>query len=112
MARLNIVAAGLFGNMEKTYFDVRVTHPNAPSYYEMTEERLYALDEKEKNDAYLERCLSNHCLLRKFLYYGCKAQIPPPFSFFNTTPVPSRKCGLADLDGDFLFQQEFEFNTA
>ena len=27
MARLDIVATGLFGNMEKTYFDVRVTHP-------------------------------------------------------------------------------------
>ena len=59
MARLDIVATGLFGNMEKTYFDVRVTHPNAPSYYEMTEERLYALNEKEKNDAYLERCLQS-----------------------------------------------------
>ena len=33
MARLDIVATGLFGNMEKTFFDVRVTHPNAPSYY-------------------------------------------------------------------------------
>ena len=59
MARLDIVATGLFGNMEKTYFDVRVTHPNAPSYYEMTEERLYALNEKEKNDDYLERCLQS-----------------------------------------------------
>ena len=59
MVRLDIVATGLFGNMEKTYFDVRVTHPNAPAYYEMTEERLYALNEKEKNDAYLERCLQS-----------------------------------------------------
>ena len=33
MARLDIVATGLFGNMEKTFFDVRVTHPNAPSYF-------------------------------------------------------------------------------
>ena len=31
MARLDIVATGLFGNMEKTFFNVRVTHPNAPS---------------------------------------------------------------------------------
>ena len=52
MARLDIVATGLFGNMEKTFFDVRVTHPNAPSYYGMTEERLHELNEKEKNDGY------------------------------------------------------------
>ena len=59
MARLDIVATGLFGNMEKTFFDVRVTHPNAPSYYGMTEERLHELNEKEKNDGYLERCLQS-----------------------------------------------------
>ena len=47
------------GDMEKTFFDVRVTHPNAPSYYGMTEERLHELNEKEKNDGYLERCLQS-----------------------------------------------------
>ena len=42
-----------------TFFDVRVTHPNAPSYHGMTEERLHELNEKEKNDGYLERCLQS-----------------------------------------------------
>ena len=59
MARLDIVATGLFGNMGKTYFNARVTHPNAPSYYKMTKKRLYAINEKKKNDAYLERCLQS-----------------------------------------------------
>ena len=43
MACLDIVATGLFGNMEKTYFGVRVTHSNAPSYYEIVSGRYQSM---------------------------------------------------------------------
>ena len=56
-ARLDIVATGLWGPMEKTFFDVRVTHPNASSYSSMTPEQLYAHHEKQKKRAYNERIL-------------------------------------------------------
>ena len=39
-ARLDIVATGLHGKNEKTFMDVRITHPNAPSNMSLPVDKL------------------------------------------------------------------------
>ena len=45
-ARLNIAATGIFSTFERTYFDVRVTHPNSDSHIHKTLPQLYREHEK------------------------------------------------------------------
>ena len=42
---------------EKTFLDIRVFHPNAPSYKNKSIEQLYTSHEQEKKRAYTERVL-------------------------------------------------------
>ena len=56
-ARLDIVATGLWSPFERTFFDVRITHPTAPSNDSKTLEQLYRYNEKEKRTAYEQRVL-------------------------------------------------------
>ena len=55
-ARLDIVATGLWSPFERTFFDVRITHPTAPSNVNLTSQQLYQRNEKEKKTAYCQRC--------------------------------------------------------
>ena len=57
-ARADIAATGLWSTFERTLFDVRVTHPNAPSNRSKTMEQLYRRNEKEKKDKYVERIVN------------------------------------------------------
>ena len=43
--------------MERTFLDVRVMHPNSPSYMEKKPEQLYIQHEREKKRTYNERIL-------------------------------------------------------
>ena len=43
--------------MERTFLDVRVMHPNSPSYENMTREDIYSLHENAKKRAYNNRIL-------------------------------------------------------
>ena len=54
-ARLDISAVGVRGSFERTFFDVQVTHPHAPSNVTLSLPDLYKKHEKEKMDAYEER---------------------------------------------------------
>ena len=54
-ARLDISARGLFGPFQKTFFDVRVFHPNAPSYKSREISQLYLTHEKMKCKDYEQR---------------------------------------------------------
>ena len=54
-ARLDIVATGLWAPFERTYFDVRITHPTAPSNVTLTLAQLYHRNEREKKTKYGER---------------------------------------------------------
>ena len=56
-ARLDIVATGLWSNFERTYFDVRITYPNAPSNRSKNLTQLYETQEKEKKRKYEERVI-------------------------------------------------------
>lgn len=56
-ARMDVAATGVYGRLERTYFDVRVTYPNASSNKHMTSKQLYTQHEREKKAKYEERIL-------------------------------------------------------
>lgn len=57
-ARLDIVATGLWGTFEKTFFDVRVTHSNASSNRGKPIDQLLKQNEKEKKQKYGSRVIN------------------------------------------------------
>ena len=57
-ARLDIVATGLYGKNEKTFMDVRITHPNAPSNLSIPVEKLLLKNEAEKKSKYASRVIN------------------------------------------------------
>ena len=56
-ARLDISARGLMSTFERTFYDVRVSHPYAMSNVTVSLKALYERNEKEKRDLYGERVL-------------------------------------------------------
>ena len=56
-ARLDVSARGIWCSMEKTMFDVRVTHPHTPSNIGKSIEALLDQKEKEKMREYNDRVL-------------------------------------------------------
>ena len=57
-ARLDISARGVYGDGDKTFFDVRVTHPNTPSSQGKSLTQIYNLHENEKKSEYSDRVLN------------------------------------------------------
>ena len=57
-ARLDIVATGLHGKNEKTFMDVRITHPNAPSNMSLPVDKLLLKNEAEKKTKYASRVIN------------------------------------------------------
>ena len=55
-ARLNISARGLWNSCEKTFFDIRITHPTSQSYSGKSLADVYQQCEKEK-DKYNQRVI-------------------------------------------------------
>ena len=56
-ARLDISAVGLWRAHERTYFDVRISHPHAPSYAKKPLQTILKAAEKEKTRKYADRVL-------------------------------------------------------
>ena len=56
-ARLDVSCVGFWSPMERTFIDVRVVHPNSPSYRSKKIEKVYEQHEKEKKQAYNQRIL-------------------------------------------------------
>ena len=54
-ARLDISARGLWGPFQRTMFDVRVFHPNAPSNCSKSLTSLYQKSDREKMNSYSDR---------------------------------------------------------
>ena len=44
-ARLDVSAVGIWSPMERTFMDVRIVHPNSPSYQGKKMEKIYQLHE-------------------------------------------------------------------
>ena len=56
-ARLDVAGVGVWGAYEKTYLDIRIMHPNSPTYVNKPIQDVYALHEQEKKRNYNERVL-------------------------------------------------------
>ena len=56
-ARLDVSGVGVWGSYERTFLDIRVVHPNAPSYINKPIKKIYETHEKEKKRAYNERVI-------------------------------------------------------
>ena len=56
-ARLDVSGIGVWGSYERTFLDVRIVHPNAPSYIDKPIEKVYEIHEKEKKRMYNERVI-------------------------------------------------------
>ena len=56
-ARLDIRARGFWAREQSAFFDVRVCHPNADSYKNLTPEQIYKLHENDKKRLYSSRVL-------------------------------------------------------
>ena len=54
----DISSRGLWSTFERTFYDVRVLHPNSPSYISKTVDQLYKTHEKEKMRKYNSRILT------------------------------------------------------
>ena len=56
-ARLDVAGVGVWGAYEKTFLDIRIMHPNSPSYVNKPVDDVYELHEKQKKRKYNERVL-------------------------------------------------------
>ena len=56
-ARLDISASGVWCNMERVFFDIRVTHPNNPSNCNKSLRQIYKEHQREKKNKYNERII-------------------------------------------------------
>jgi len=56
-ASLDISARGLWNSCEKTFFDIRITHPTPQSYSGKSLTEIYQQHEKEKKDRYNQRVI-------------------------------------------------------
>ena len=56
-ARLDVSGNGIWGPMQKTFLDVRVVHPNCPSYVNKDIAQVYKTHEQEKKRTYNERII-------------------------------------------------------
>ena len=56
-ARLDVAGVAVWGAYEKTFLDIRIMHPNSPSYVNKPIEEVYAMHEQEKKRSYNERVL-------------------------------------------------------
>ena len=56
-ARLDIYARGFWSRNGSIFFDVRVCHPSAESYKDLTPQKIYRQHEKEKKRMYASRVM-------------------------------------------------------
>ena len=56
-SRLDVSAIGVWGPQQRSFLDVRVFHPNSPSYTNKPLEQLYNNHEREKKRLYNERVI-------------------------------------------------------
>ena len=56
-ARLDVAGVGVWGAYEKTFLDIRITHPNCPTHVNKPIKDVYVHHEQEKKRKYNERVL-------------------------------------------------------
>ena len=58
-ACLDVAAVGLYAPFERTFFDIRITHPNCDTNTSKPLDKIYKDHEKKKKDLYEERVLQS-----------------------------------------------------
>ena len=56
-ARLDVSGIGVWGSHERTFLDIRIMHPNAPSYIDKPLDKVYEQHENAKKGCYNERII-------------------------------------------------------
>ena len=56
-ARLDVAGVGVWGEFERTFLDIRIMHPNCPTYANNPIDQVYETHEKSKKRCYNERVL-------------------------------------------------------
>ena len=56
-ARLDVSGNGVWGPQERTFLDIRIMHPNSPSYLDKDITQVYRQHEREKKRTYNERII-------------------------------------------------------
>ena len=56
-ARLDVSGIGIWGPMQKTFLDIRVMHPNSPTYVNKDIAQVFKAHEQEKKRTYNERII-------------------------------------------------------
>ena len=56
-ARLDIHARGFWERQRSAFFDIRVCHPNADSYKDLTPQQIYRQHENKKKRMYTSRIM-------------------------------------------------------
>ena len=56
-ARLDVAGVGVWGDYERTFLDIRIMHPNCPTYVNKPIDQVYETHEKQKKRFYNERVL-------------------------------------------------------
>ena len=56
-ARLDVSGNGVWSPMERSFLDIRIMHPNSPSYMNKDIAQVYRTHEKEKKRTYNERII-------------------------------------------------------
>ena len=78
-ARLDVSGNGVWGPQERSFLDIRIMHPNSPSYRDKDIDQVYRQHEREKKRTYnlqrahnpsRERFLYSHCDVH-IRWYGC-----------------------------------------
>ena len=82
-ARLDISARGVWSTFERTFFDIRITHPNAPSNQQKTLAQLYKHHENEKKSLYNERVIQIEKGSFTPLVFATSGGMGPEWNRFN-----------------------------
>ena len=82
-ARSDISARGVWNLTDKVFLDVRVTHPNAPSYRQKSLDQLYQEHETQKKREYNDRIINHEHASFTPLVFTTSGGMGPECTRFN-----------------------------
>ena len=83
-ARVDIHARGFWESQRSAFFDVRVCHPNAESYADLTPQQIYNKHENEKKRKYAEQILQIEQGTFTPLIFTTTAEMAPECQMFHS----------------------------
>ena len=98
-----IHARSFWSRQGSTFFDVRVCHPNADSYKDLTPQQIYRQHENEKKRMYASRLMEVEQATFTPLVFTTTGDMAPECQVYHKrlisgTPVSQERRGLLDYD--------------